>query len=117
MVIRNRAMRGLEQAAPENPFAAVQQQYTEPQNQYFRSIGAVSPGSAGIGLPDLGVDVMAQSNPQWARWFDTIRENVGDTRFAPQPPVPGSNQFRGISANLRPTQLNRAVIGLQDFQK
>lgn len=63
-----------------------------------------------FGNPDL--DIMALMNPQWARWFDTIKENTGgqDIRFAPQPKTAESNQFRGWST--QPSYLGlQSLIG------
>lgn len=117
MIKRHPALTGLDQGYSD-PFSGVQAQYTKPQSQYFQSIGAVSPGSSGSQLPEIGFDMMAQTNPQWARWFDTIQANTGgqNTRFAPQPDMEDSNQFQGYSANPLPARLNQAVMGLQDFQ-
>jgi hypothetical protein len=52
---------------------------------------------------------MAQSSPQWAKWFDMLKEQAGGRRIrmAPQPGGEGS-QFRGYSQ-----QMSSPAMGLE----
>lgn len=49
------------------------------------------------GNPDL--DMTALMNPQWAKWFDTVKAAGGGRamKFAGGKSAPGSNQMRGVS--------------------